>query len=214
MRLVLITLLSFAITLSIIALTWNRSMLRHVGHWKSLAMLTGQIPSLYMIVLEAHPLQTKCFTALVLFAIADVAAQMFTPTSALHVWRVARFSLWGAAVGAPLFHLWYPFLARLFRNQLSRSMWFGALLMSIVDQFLFMPVFVSLYYLYRSLTTGNTCVDAYVKVIYVHTCNSQWSSIQAYVGDSVVSSFVGFTDVHCVSCRLRVNSCRMRHTTS
>jgi hypothetical protein len=193
MRLVLVLLLSFALTSGTIALAWNRSMLPYVEHWKALAKMTQQIPSFYMIVLEAHPLRTKCFTGLVLFAMADVAAQMFTSNCALHVRRVAFFALWGAAVGAPLFHLWYPFLAWLFGNQLSYSMWFGALLMSLVDQFLFMPLFVSLYYLYRSLTTGSTCVDAYVKVIEIiqHMIECQWQR-----GFFVVR----FTDVLRVSC--------------
>jgi hypothetical protein len=164
MRLVPVVVLCIGLTAATVTILCNPNLIQDSRSLKRVSEVVLQMPDLYLASLETHPLRTKCFTGLILFAIADATAQLLTTGGALRARRLACFAFWGAAIGAPLFHLWYAFLARFFRNQLSYSIWFGAIVMSVCDQLLFMPVFVALYYLYNALTTGGTYVEAYIKV--------------------------------------------------
>jgi hypothetical protein len=89
----------------------------------------------YMAALDARPLSTKCITALLLFAVADMAAQTVSKSGSLSAGRVARFSLWGALIAAPLIHLWYQFLNQFFTAHfLALGIWSCAFVKSVVDQ--------------------------------------------------------------------------------
>lgn len=118
----------------------------------------------YVLALKSHPLQVKCATAFVLFAASDLLAQSMVSQGLPNVYRVLRFALWGALAAGPLLHIWYNFLNNFFNGFNSIGVWQSAILMSIINELIFTPAYINLYFLFDALSQGQSHVDAYLKV--------------------------------------------------
>jgi hypothetical protein len=168
MRIVVFVVCASALCAAVLALTDAALLLRAaVLHARLLAPVVAlhDAGTLYMASLAARPLSTKCLTALLLFTVADLVAQLMTAPGWPSGWRVLRFALWGALIAAPLLHVWYQFLNQFFSTHfLALGVWSNAIAQSAVDQGVYLPLSICFYYLYNALTTGGTHVDAYIKV--------------------------------------------------
>ncbi|GAB0493023.1 hypothetical protein MMPV_004295 [Pyropia vietnamensis] len=127
------------------------------GGGAGLAALFLRSWSSYVKALEVAPVKTKAITAGVLVGLGDALAQVLTgtPMDSLDLQRVFRFTAFGLVLQGPAGHAWYDILERVIRLPGMA----GIAGKVAADQFLFAPVFTSIFFGYLCVTEGGQLGD-------------------------------------------------------
>lgn len=115
--------------------------------------------SKYDALLRRYPLLTQSASAGLLFAIGDILAQSVSPSqkddSVKSLWeplRTLRMGFFGMAVAGPSIATWYVLLDRLQTSLLARV---------ALDQLLFAPVFIGVFFTGTGLLEGSIDSKSY-----------------------------------------------------
>lgn len=116
----------------------------------------------YNIILDAHPLYTKCATSLVGFTIGDFLAQNFIekddePYDFVRTLRLASF---GVLLHATSGHYFYGFLDDKFPGTEGTTVATKV----AIDQILWAPVFTMMFFAYNSLLEGKSLEEYFAKL--------------------------------------------------
>lgn len=115
----------------------------------------GAVPgwNAYNEQLEKNPLPAKAFTSLVGFLLGDLLAQLFivkAPT--LDIRRLVTLSVFGFIYHGPSGHYFYNFLDSKIQGTDSKSVAKKV----AIDQLLWCPIFMTVYFTYLGLVNGNS----------------------------------------------------------
>ncbi|RDX44059.1 hypothetical protein K466DRAFT_437780, partial [Polyporus arcularius HHB13444] len=120
------------------------------------------------------PLVTQCATSFVLFGTGDVLAQQaFEKKGANHDWmRTARLSFYGGAIFGPILTKWLQFLNRMQFASPTKAVAYKVYL----DQFVFTPGVVAMFFGSLTLLEGKSVTDAKERIsdAYVPTLLRNW----------------------------------------
>lgn len=103
----------------------------------------GCFLSWYLMLLEKYPVTTKAVTSALLTFFGDLFCQLVIDKSPkLDVKRLSMFTLLGLVLVGPTLHFWYLSLSKL----ISGSGAYSAGLRLLLDQFLFSPLFIGVFF--------------------------------------------------------------------
>jgi len=103
----------------------------------------GGLLSWYLMQLEKYPVTTKAMTSALLTFFGDLFCQLVIEKSPkLDVKRLSMFTLLGLVLVGPTLHFWYLSLSKL----VSGSGAYSAGLRLLLDQFLFSPLFIGVFF--------------------------------------------------------------------
>ncbi|XVF07055.1 hypothetical protein REPUB_Repub06bG0104200 [Reevesia pubescens] len=99
--------------------------------------------SWYFALLEKYPVLTKAVTSALLTFIGDLICQLaIDHVPSLDVKRTFVFTLTGLVLVGPTLHFWYLYLSNLIKLPGAS----GAFLRLLLDQFLFAPIFIGVFF--------------------------------------------------------------------
>ncbi|KAG8950139.1 Protein required for ethanol metabolism [Tulasnella sp. 424] len=135
----------------------------------------GSLIKAYQNVLQRRPFITSAVSSFTLFAAGDVIAQQLVEKNGIkgHDWvRTARLGLYGGLIFTPVVLPWYRVIDRV--SFASKPASIAAKV--VLDQFLFAPFAVGLFFTSTTLMEGKTLDDVKAKLdkSYVSTVKANW----------------------------------------
>jgi len=122
----------------------------------------GAVPgwAAYNDALDKKPLITKAFTSLVGWALGDFLTQTFIGSAAFDMKRFITLSLFGFLYHGPSGHFFYNWLDKQVEGQGAPQV----ALKVAIDQILWCPIFMSVFFLYLGLVNGDTLATVGKKI--------------------------------------------------
>ncbi|CAH1429742.1 unnamed protein product [Lactuca virosa] len=113
--------------------------------------------SWYLKMLDVRPLYTKSISAGLIYAAADLTAQMMTMESwgSLNIIRTLRMSMFGLFFLGPAQHVWFNFLGRILPKR-DMTTTFKKL---VVGQIFYGPTCTAVFFIYNAFLQGESASE-------------------------------------------------------
>lgn len=139
-----------------------------------LATRGGAVPgwAAYNEALDKKPLITKAMTSLVGWALGDLLAQVFIAKTAFDVKRFLTLSAFGFLYHGPSGHFFYNWLDK----QIEGTSGKVVALKVLIDQTLWCPIFMTIFFTYLGLVNGDSMATIVnkVKTDLFTACQGSW----------------------------------------